>query len=105
MQMASKSSSCRATLAVGLGSRFCNSAVAFFLPVSRSNSKSDEVRAPEKSILAPSHTNTPVPSHASAFAPAKSILALKYSKADLMRILKIFLETKDQEPKTEIPRK
>ena len=41
----------------------------------------------------------------SAPTPVEPTLALKYSKAHLMRILKIFLETKGQEPKAEVPRK
>ena len=52
---------------------------------------------------APSHAS--VPSHASALAPVESTLVLKYSKADLMKVLKIFSETKGQESKAEVPRK
>ena len=93
--MASRSGSCRATPAVGQGSR-SRKAAASAPPASRSDSKSDELGALEKC--------TPAPSHASAPAPVEPILALKYSKADLMRILKIFSETKGQEPKAEVPR-
>ena len=92
--MASKSSSCRATLVIGLGSCSCKAAV-FAPPTFRSNSESDELGAPEKSI--------PAFSYANATIPVEPILALKYSEADLMRILKIFLETKSQEPKAEVP--
>ena len=118
--MASRSGSRRATPAVKPGSRSCKAAV-FAPPVSRSDSKSDELGAPEKGISAPSHasasSHVSAPSHAtalshanapsyvSAFAPMEPILALKYSKVDLMTILKIFSETKGQEPKAEVPRK
>ena len=94
--MASRSGSCRATPAVGQGSRSYK-AVASAPPAFRSDSESDEFGAPEK--------GTSAPSHASAPAPVKPILALKYSETDLMRILKIFSETKGQEPKAEVPRK
>ena len=106
--MASISGSRRTTRAVGLGSRSCKAA-ASALPTSRSDSKSDELGALEKGIPVPSHANAPnhinAPSHASASALLKSILAIKYSKANLMRILKIFLKTKSQERKAEVPHK
>ena len=93
--MASRSSSYRATPAVRQGSR--SRKVAASAPfASRSDSESDELMAPEKGI--------PAPSHASAPALVEPTLALKYSEADLMRILKIFSETKGQEPKAEVPR-
>ena len=104
-QIASKSGSCRATPAVGPGFCSCKGVVASAPPTSRSDSKSDEHEAPEKGIPASSHANTFAPSHASAPALAESTLAHKYSKADLMGILKIFLKTKGQEPKAEVPRK
>ena len=94
--MASKSGSCRATQAVRPGSRSCKAA-ASTPPASRSDSKSDELGASEKSTLASSH--------ASVFTLVESTLALKYSKADLMRIVKIFSETKGQELKAKVPRK
>ena len=92
--MASRSGSRRATPAVRPGSRSCKAA-ASVPPASRSDSKSDELGVPEKSTAALSHASAP--------APAESTLALKYSKADLMRILKIFSETKGQEPKAKVP--
>ena len=92
--MASRSGSRRATLAVGPGS--CSrKAAASVSPTSRSDNESDELRVPEKWTSAPSHASIP--------APMKPTLALKYSKADLMRILKIFSKTKAQEPKAEVP--
>ena len=94
--MASRSGSCKATLAVGLGSRSRKTTTSA-LPAFKSDSKSDELGAPEK--------RTPAPSHVSAPTPVEPILALKYSEADLMRILKIFLETKGQEPKAKVSRK
>ena len=93
--MTSRSGSRRATPAVGQGSR-SRKAAASAPPAPRSDSDSDELGAPEKS--------TPAPSHASAPAPVEPTLALKYSEADLIRILKIFSETKSQEPKAEVPR-
>ena len=98
--MASRSSSRRATPAVGPSFRSCKAA-ASAPPASKLDSKSDELRPPVKGTLAPSYASAS--SHANAFVPVKPILALKYSKADLMRILKIFLETKGQESKAEIP--
>ena len=99
----SRSDFCKAIPAVGLGSHFCNSAITFVLPAFRSNSKSDKFEAQEKGTSAPTHTNILASSHANAPALAESTLALKYSKMDLIRILKIFLETKGQEPKAEVP--
>ena len=101
-QMASRSSFCRATLAVKPGSCSCKAA-ASVPPASKSDSKSDELGAPEKGTPTPSHVSAP--SHASAPAPVKPILALKYNEADLMKILKIFYETKGQEPKSKVFRK
>lgn len=49
--------------------------------------------------------STPIPSPTIAPAPTKSTLAFKYSKADLMRILKTFSETKGQEPEAKVPHK
>ena len=98
--MASRSSSCRATPAIRQGS-YSRKAAASAPPASRSDSESDELGAPKKDTPAPSHVSTP--SRASALALVEPTLALKYSEADLMRILKIFSETKDQEPQAEIP--
>ena len=99
--MVSRSSSRRATPAVRQGFR-SRKATASALPASRSDSESDELGASEKGTPAPSHVS--VPCHASAPAPMEPILALKYSKTDLMRILKIFSKTKGQEPKAEVLR-
>ena len=98
--MASRSSSHRATPALRPGSRSRKAATSAS-PTPRSDSKSDELRAPKKSTPALSHVS--VPSHTSIPAPVEPILVFKYSKADLMRILKIFLETKGQESKFEVP--
>ena len=95
--MASRSSSCKTTPAARPGSRFCKGVVVSIPPAFRSNSKSDELRAPEKCISASSYASAPV--------LAESILAFKYSKVDLMRILKIFSKSKDQKPKAKVPRK
>ena len=106
--MASRSGSCRATSAVRPGSRSCKAA-ASAISSSKSDSKSNELGAPKKGTSAFSHTSAPshtnASSHANAPTPVELTLALKYSKADLIKILKIFLETKSQEPKAEIPRK
>ena len=128
--MASESSSRKATLAVVSGSSsrkgavdFCSrkSTVGSAPSASRSDSKSDELWAPKKGTSTPSHTNTPASSHTSTPAPShmstpapspanastltESTLVLKYSKTDQMKILKIFSETKGQEPKAEVARK
>ena len=104
--MASRSSSRRAIPAVGPGARSCKAA-DFAPPASRSDSKFDELRATKKGTPASSHvsaySHASALSYASAPALVEPNLALKYSKADLMRILKIFLETKGQEPKAEVP--
>ena len=92
----SRLGSCKATPAVRPGSYSCKattSAPSTF----RLDSKSDKLGAPRKGTPAHSHTSAPI--------PAESILALKYSKADLIRILKIFSEIKGQEPKAEVPSK
>ena len=106
--MASKSGSCKAILAVGPGSHFCKAA-ASASPISRSDSKSDKLGALEKGTSAPSYASTPnqvsASSQASTPTPVKPTLALKYSEVNLMRILKIFLGTKGQEPKAKVPRK
>ena len=91
-----KSGSYRATLVVRSGSRFCKAA-AFAPPTSRWESKSDKLGAPKKS--------TSAPNYAGASTLSKSTLALKYSKIDLMRILKIFSKIKGQDPKAEVSRK
>ena len=88
--MTSRSGSRRATPAVRQGSRSRKAAVSA-PPASRLDSESDELGAPEK--------GTPVPSHASAPALVEPTLALKYSEADLMRILKDLLG--DQGSRTE----
>ena len=87
---------------MGQGSR-SRKAAASAPPTSRSDSKSDKLGASEKGTPVPSYTSAP--SHASTSAPVEPTLALKYSEADLIRILKIFLETKGQEPKAKVPRK
>ena len=93
--MALRSGSHRATLVVGPD--FCSHKVAISTsPASGSDSKSDELGALEK--------DTPVPSHAGTPALTESTLALKYSEADLMRILKIFSKTKSQKPKAKVLR-
>ena len=75
----------KATLAVGPGS--CSrKAAASAPPASRSNNKSNKLGALKKCTSALSYV--------SAFFLPKSTLALNYSKADLLKILKIFLETK-----------
>ena len=94
--MTSRSGSYRATPTVGPGSR-SRKTVASTPPISRSDSKSDELGALEKGTPAPSHMSTP--------ALVEPTLASKYSEADLIRILKIFLETKGLKPKAEVPRK
>ena len=99
--MASRSGSCRATPVVGQDSR-SRKAAASAPPASRSDSEFDKLGAPKKGTPASNHASDP--SHASAPAPVEPTLALKYSEADLMRILKIFSETKGQEPKAEVPR-
>ena len=84
------------------GFRSCKGTVGSTPPASKSDSKSNKLRIPEKGTPAPSytctpassHVNTPAPNHASTFALAESTLTFKYSKVDLMRILKIFLEAK-----------
>ena len=111
--MASRSGSYKATLAVVPGFSSCKGIIGSAPRISRSDSKFDELGAPEKGTSAPSHTSTSALSHIStpasrpASAPdlAESTLALKYSKADLMKILKIFLKTKGQESKAQVPRK
>ena len=90
----SKSGFCKATPAVEPGFR-SRKANAFAPPAFKSDSKSDELKVPEK--------GNPAPSHVSAPALVESTLALKYNKTDLIKILKIFLETKSQEPKAEVP--
>ena len=92
--MASRSGFRRATSVVGLGSCFYKAA-ASVPPAFRSDNKYNELGAPEKNTPAPSHTNSPT--------LVELILALQYSKVDLMRILKIFLETISQELKVEVP--
>ena len=98
--MASRSGSRRTIPAIRPGSR-SRKATTSAPPASSSDSESDELRAPEKGIPAPSHASAP--SHANAPALVEPTLALKYSEADLIRILKIFSETKSQEPKAEVP--
>ena len=100
--MASRSSSCRAIPVIELGFRSRKTA-AFAPPASRLDSKSEELGVPEKGTSAPSHASAL--NHASTPALVEPILALKYSKADLIRILKICLKTKGQEPKAEVSRK
>ena len=103
--MTSRLGSHRAILAVRPGSRSRKTVAA--PPASKSDSKSDKLGAKEKSTPAPSHasasSHASAPSYASVPAVIEPTLALKYSKADLMRILKIFLETKGQEPKAKVP--
>ena len=118
-QMVLRSSSCRAISVIPLGysscksaisSRSCKSSVGSAFPTSWLDSKSDEFGTPEKGTPVLSHISTPVSSHISTPAPspasvlalAESMLALKYSKVDLMKILKIFLESKSQEPKSKV---
>ena len=105
--MASRSGSCRAIPIVALDFYSCKSVVGFTPSVSRSDSKSDELAGSEKGIPAPSHASTPTPIYitASVLTLAKSTPALKYSEADLIKILKIFLETKSQKPRPEVPYK
>lgn len=103
--MTSKSGSCRATLVVEPGSRSCKGVAASDFLAFRTDSKFDKFKAPKKGNPAPSHANTFASSHSNAPAPAKSILALTYSKTDLMKILKIFSKTKGQESKGEFARK
>ena len=91
----SKSGFCRTTPAIESSSRSRKADAV--PPTSRSDCKSNELGTLEKSTLATSHASAPT--------LAESILALKYSEADLMKILKIFLETKGQEPKVEVLRK
>ena len=108
--MASRSDSHRPTCVVVLDSRSHKGVVDSTLSAPRSDNESDELRALEKGTFTPSHASTPASSHASSPAPshtsaptlAKSTLALKCSKTDLIRILKIFSETKSQEPKVEV---
>lgn len=105
-KMASRLGSCKAISAVALGSCSCKGAVGSVHPTSKSESKSDEFAGPEKGTPTSSHTSTPAPISVSASAPilAESIPALKCSKMDLIRILKIFSKTKSQEPKPEVAR-
>ena len=88
-----------------IGSYSCKSTVGSTFPASWLDNKSNELGASEKDTLTPSHMSTPISSPANTLASAESILTFKYSETDLMRILKIFLKTKSQEPKTKIPRK
>ena len=83
--MSSKLGSSRATPVVRPGSR-SHKAASSAPPTSRSDSESDELGAPEKDISAPNHASAP--------ASVEPTLALKYSKADFMRILMIFSKTK-----------
>lgn len=86
--MASRSGFCRAIPVVALGSHSRKGDVDFASSASKSNSKSNELAGLEKGTPAPSHANTPT------FTPVKSILALKYSEVDPIRIIKIFSKTK-----------
>ena len=109
--------SCSCKSAVGsrfykgtIGSPFCKCVVISTPPAFRSNNKSYEIEVPEKGTPASSHASTPAPNHintltssyAGAFTPVESTLALKYSKMDLMRILKIFSKIKSQKLKVEV---
>lgn len=100
--MASRSGACRTTLVVRLGSRSRKGVVGLAPPLSRSDSKFNKLGALEKGIPAPSHASTPFPSHTSALILAESTFTLKYSEADLIKILKIFLETKGQKLRAEV---
>ena len=104
--MASRSGSCRATSAVGPGSRSHKIAASAPL-VSMSNSKSDELEAPEKGTSTPSHASAPnhvsAPSHMSALASVEPTLALKYSKADLMGSWTFFQRSKVKNQKLRSP--
>ena len=102
--MTSKLGSYRAISVIKLGFRSCKSVIASAPPAYRSNSKSDELKTLKKGILAPSYASTPIPTYISAIALAESTLAFKYSEADLITILKIFLEVKNQELKAEVSR-
>lgn len=97
--MALRFNSRRANLAITPGFYSYKGVVNSGPPIFRSDNKSDKLAGLEKSILDLSHTNV------SAFTPTKSILAFKYSKVDLIRILKIFLETKNQESKAKVSHK
>ena len=66
-----------------------------------SGSESDKLAGPEKGTPAPSHASAPIFTPASTPAETQTP---KYTKADLLRILKIFSETKGQEPKPEVSR-
>ena len=103
--MTSRSGSCKATPTIGLGSRSYKSVVGSVSPTSRSNNKFNELVTLEKGTPAPDYVSTPALSYASASALAESTLALKYSEADLMKILKIFSKTKGQESKAKISHK
>lgn len=111
--MASRLGFCRVTPVVAYGFQSCKSTVSYAFPASRLDSKFDELAGSKKrtpapsnaSILAPNHTSTPAPIHMSTFAPilAEFNSAFKYNEADLMKILKIFLKTKGQKPRPEVP--
>ena len=94
-----KSGSYKVILAVISAFCSCKNAIISISLISRSDSKFDKLMGPEKSTLAPSHTSAPAP----ACTLAEYILVLKYSKADLIKILKIFSKIKDQEPKAKVP--
>lgn len=95
--MALRLGSCKAILMVALSSYFCKSTVSFIPTASRSNSKSGKLTGLEKGTPSSNYVGV------FAFILLKSILTIKYIKADLIKILKIFLETKSQEPKAKFP--
>ena len=111
--MASRSSSRKDTPAIVSSSCSYKDVIGSAPPASMLDSKLNELAGPKKGIPILSHASIPTPSHPSnpassyestpALILAESTLAFKYSEVDLIKILKIFLETKSQETKSKIP--
>ena len=105
--MVSRLNFCRATLTVISGFCFSKSIINFAPSVFKSNSKSDELASSEKDTPSSSYMSISTPNYANASVstPAESIPPLKYSKAYLIRIFKIFLKIKSQKPKAKVVHK
>lgn len=100
--MISRFGFCKITQTAILGYCFCKSiATSSISLTSLSNCESNKLVSLTKDTSAPSHISSSI--FALNLTLVESILALKYSKADLLRILKIFLKTKSQKPNAEIP--
>lgn len=86
--MTSRSGFCKVTLAVS-SLCFCKSAAVSFIPfASMTDSESDKLMDQEKGL--------PALTEVSISVFAEFIHVFNYSEADLLKILKIFLETKGQ---------